>query len=304
MTSSRRRHVLLMASAVLAVLIGRLEANSGAAPVAVSAPSAIASTSESAPVGVQALALPSAVASSSSPRYTGWGMLGDFDEQTPSFELALVIPDKEMDLASVNQIMEDLGIMARIIEKSVLSPYGIRRTEWRAVFGGGYESANVAGPRALFPFQGRPKPLYVSGYGATFFIQVDFPLLPSPDKAQGQPTPSQEDSVWAQTQQSLLAPEAGGAVREGEAAAQSYSQSKVESFRKSLISTMKHASNIRALGNAEWLTFVVQGSAASANSPFGRTVMTLRAKKADVDARSKGELSQEQFEQRVQVINY
>ncbi len=70
--------------------------------------------------------------------------------------------------------------------------------------------AGYRGPQALFPSPGRPKPLYIAGYGAMFFIQVDFPLLAPPEKAQEQPAEAQEDTVWAQTKQSLLEPRTAG----------------------------------------------------------------------------------------------
>lgn len=246
-------------------------------------------------------------------------LMGSGDEAT-SAELALVIPDKDMDLAATNQVIEDLGIMSRIIEKNVLTPYGVRQAGWREVFVGGYGSPDVVGPRALFPSGGRIKPLYIAGYGATFFIQVDFPLLAPPEKPQEQAAPSQEDPVWAQTKQSLLESRTTGVATTRKPGGQAYNQARVEGFRKSLIALMKHAANIRTLAANERLTLVIQGPTPATATPgpsartglvlpavgvsSGRSVMTLRATKADVDAYAKGQLSPEQFEQRVQVITY
>lgn len=252
-------------------------------------------------------------------RFTGWSFAGSDDA---SAELALVIPNKETDVATTSRTIEDLGIMSRIIEKNILTPYGVARNEWRDPFARVYGSAD-AGPRALFPSFGRPKPLYIAGYGATFFIRVDFPLLPPPTQTPEQPTQTQEDSVWAQTKQSLTESPETGVVQQGRPAGQPYNQARVEGFRKSLIGTMKHAANIRGLEAGEWVTFVVQGQGPMIATPVtsagatngivlpaagpvstGRSVMTLRATKADVDAYAKGQLSPEQFEQKVQAITY
>lgn len=311
MSRSQKTHIALILTVMVATATGPLGVNSTAvAQVTVESGSAdMYAQSSSAPAAVT---VPAEAAA--------WGFLAA-DDETTFGELALVVPDREMDLAATNQVIEDLGIMSRIIEKSVLTPYGVRQSGWREVFVGGYGSPGTYGPRALFPSGGRTKPLYIAGYGATFFIQVDFPLLAPPEQKQEQPAPSQEDPVWAQTKQSLLDSRATGAATTEKSAAQPFNQARLEGFRRSLIATMKHATNIRALGASEGLTFVVQGPAPSTAAagqnartrvvlpmvggiPSGRSVMTLRTTKADVDAYGKGQLSPEQFEQRVQVITY
>jgi hypothetical protein len=275
-------------------------------------------SAQAAAADMYAQASPTAI-STSPAEIVDLAFIGSGDE-APSAELALVIPDKEIDLAATNQAIEDLGIMSRIIEKNVLTPYSVRQAGWREVFVGGYGSPDVVGPRTLFPSGGRIKPLYIAGYGATFFIQVDFPLLAPPEKPQEPAASSQEDLVWAQTKQSLLDSRRTGTVVTGKPAGQPYNQAKVEGFRKSLIALMKHAANIRTLAANERLTLVVQGPAPATATPgpstrtglvlpaigvsSGRNVMTLRATKADVDAYAKGQLSPEQFEQRVQAITY
>lgn len=314
MSLSQKTHIGLALAVILAVMAGRLEANSAPIPGQVA-------ESESSDAYSQPPS-PAMVATAPA-EFTNWSFL-DSDEETTSSELALVIPDKEMDLATTNQILEDLGIMSRIIEKNVLTPYGVRQAGWREVVIGRYGSPDVVGPRTLFPSGARIKPLYIAGYGATFFIQVDFPLAAPPQKTQEQAAPSQEDPVWAQTKQSVLESRSTGVASRGRGAratvGQPYNQGKVDGFRKSLIATMKHAANIQALDTKEWLTFVIQGSGPLTAGPeqglsrgavlpavaasSGRSVMTLRATKADVDAYGKGQLSPEQFEQRVQTITY
>lgn len=263
---------------------------------------------------------PASIAVATPARYGGWSF-GDSDDAS-SLEMAMVIPNKETDAAATARIIEDLAILSRIIEKNVLIPYGVSQTgwRWREAFVGMYASSDAA-PRALFPVAGRPKSFYIGGYGATFFIRVDFPLLPPADEPAEQNEQAQEDPVWAQTRRSLLESNAPGRGGRAEPAGQQYSQAKVDGFRKSLIATMKYASNIRGLEPGESVVIVVQSSTGASAGPergrrgpiarptaavprAGRSVMTLRATKADVDACARGQLNQDQFEKQVQVITY
>jgi hypothetical protein len=319
MTPSPKTRICLALSVVLTTAACYAQTSSGVSPVtAIPTTPSSAPTTESGFVAASSRPIDSAGMAVNTPaRFTEWTLLGS--ENDVFAELALVVPNKEIDIVTTGRMIEDLGIMSRIIEKNVLAPYGVERAGWRDVFVGADRSPQV-GPRVLFPSLGRPRPLYLGGYGATFFIQVDFPLVAPANKTQEQPAQTQEDQVWAQTRQSLREPRSAGTAR-GDHAGQPYSQAKVESFRKALIATLKHATNIRGLEANEWLTLVVQGLGSSSANPertmimgtsvpgggvtsSGRSVMTLRATKADVDAWAKGQLSPEQFEQRVQVITY
>jgi hypothetical protein len=151
--------------------------------------------------------------------------------------------------------------------------------------------------------------LYIAGYGAVFFIQVGFPLLPPPDTQDKPPAEEPVDTVWVQTRQAIFEPRARGPVPGADVGApEPYSRERVEMLRSTLIASLKHAANIRALEPREWLAIVVQGTAprtdASPRSTPGRSVLTLRATKADVDLYAKGQLGQAQFEQRLQVVTY
>ncbi len=220
----------------------------------------------------------------------------------------LVIPNKEMDAAAVGRVVEDLTIMARIIRKNSASIIGsdagssrLRRFDLMHLIG------PDAGPSLLFSDDGQPRPLYVAGYGALFFLRVGFPLFASEE-----PGPTQQgegDAVWAETRRSLLDPEPRGLY--GSTAARTrrpYSRERADALKSSLTTTLKHAANIRGLEPADWVAIVVQGapshSAAAAPGQFasGNTVLTLRSTKANIDLYAKGELGQADFEQRLQVI--
>ena len=239
-------------------------------------------------------------------------------------DAVLVIPGKPMDQQTIGQIIEDLSVMSRIIAKNALGEY-----QGGSAFGSSVDfawSSNSGsaglGPAVLFPTPDRPKPMYLGGYGAVFFIEISYPLLP-PQRPPEQSAGQQEDSVWAQAKHDVLEPRTYAVLpQEPTEPAEPYSHEQVDTLRSQLIATMKHATNIRVLEPGEWVVVVVQGPAAvpqaSQNPPggttvtapqaaatvAGKTVLTLRATKADVDQYAKGQLNQQQFEQRLQIITY
>jgi hypothetical protein len=168
------------------------------------------------------------------------------------------------------------------------------------------------GPHLLFPPTGRPKPMYVGGYGALFFLQVDFPLVPP--ASQPQETGMEEgDPVWAEARRNLYEPP-GAALPTSAVPVEAYSEEKVALLRSRLVELMRHASNIRLPDPNDWVTVVVRGTAAgdsrpalpaafvpSDEVPCGRTILTLRARKPDIDQYAQGRFDQAQFEQRLQI---
>lgn len=316
MTFSRKTFFCLTLLILLAVAMAR--GNAG--------PARASGTVAPAPAYTQATNAPRSVSlpsdSVTPARYRNWRFPELVaDEENRVIESPLVIPAKEMDVEATGRIVEDLAIMARILEKNVLDTYGLRRSMYSDMLILGAPMPPDMGPRMLFPSVGRPKPLYVGGYGAVFFIQVDFPLLPPPQTAKEPPADTQADPVWSQTKRSLLEPRSAGAAPGRDETAPPYNQGKVDSLRRSLIAAMKHAANIRILEPKDSLIIVVQGFGPSTESagrgpsaglalpaigatPVGRSVMTLRATKADVDSYARGQLDPTQFEGRVQVVTY
>jgi hypothetical protein len=251
-------------------------------------------------------------------------LLADMPTANSLTEPVLVIPGKPMDPQAIDQVVEDLSVMSRILEKNAFGEYytlggfgDVRVYDLYRV-----STRNAAGPGLLFPTLGRAKPMYLGGYGAVFFIQVGYPLLPPPEAPKEQPAGQQEDSVWAEAKRSVFEPQARPALPQVESeAVEPYYREKVDEVRSALVVLMKHAGNIRVLEPAEWVAIVVQGPAASAvrdtqeaastatgrpavAPTAGKTVMTLRATKADVDLYAKGQFNQQQFEQRLQVVTY
>ncbi|MCX5646058.1 MAG: hypothetical protein NTZ17_15470 [Phycisphaerae bacterium] len=252
----------------------------------------------------------------------------------------LVIPAKEMTPETCDRIVEDLSIMSRIIEKSLRDAseqgYGLTVTA-SGMYGGGGGSygrgagiygqtlflpSDSTGPRVLRSSGGRPKAIYIGGYGAVFSLQVDFPLVPPPETPEPNKTTDKADRVWAAAQRELVNPQAALHLRPGVSQGMPYRPEAVENLRSALIAVLQHASNIRDLEPESWLTIVVQGCSTVADQPedssgdqqgnligvrpsgSGRTLLTLRARKADIDQLAKGPLEQTEFQKRVQITSY
>ena len=245
----------------------------------------------------------------------------------------LVIPAKEMDAQAFTRIVEDLSIMGRIIEKNLQGAqqehfaYAMATELGRNVF----LPSGGSGPRILRSSSGRPKPMYIGGYGALFSLRVGFPLVPPPQVPEPNKAAEQTDRVWAQAQQELLDPRGAARMQQGVPQESIYNAEAVADLRTTLMALLKHATNVRDLEPDAWLTILVQGPAPTAPSqpqdPLyaeqptvygelfyqanlsgagdeGGTVMTLRTKKADIDQYAKGQLDEAQFQQRVQIVTH
>ena len=247
------------------------------------------------------------------------------------FAPVLVIPAKEMPPETYDRIVEDLSIMSRIIEKSL-------RDGSEQVYNavgmayGMYDGANTPYGHTLFlPSDGtglrvlrsagpRPRAIYIAGDGVVFSLQVDFPLLAPPETAEPNQTADRTDRVWAAAQRELLNPQAAAHVRTGVSQGMPYRPEAVENFRSTLMALLKYATNIRDLEPMSWLTILVQGPSTVAEQsqdpsgdqavnligarPAGRTLLTLRAQKADIDQLAKGLLEPTEFQKRVQITTY
>jgi hypothetical protein len=239
----------------------------------------------------------------------------------------MVIPAQEMEAETFNRIVMDLSVMSRIIEKSIRDAPALYDDMMTHEFNDmyGYEmfgQLDDTGLRILRSSKGRPRPMYVGGYGAIFSLEVDFPLVPPPEMPSQEQTAEPADQVWAQAQRELLDPQAATRLQRRAPQAEPYRQEVVEGLKNALIDALKHATNIRDLEAEAWLTILVQGPAPTAqglpaDSPddeplpplagprsTARTLLTLRARKADIDLYAKGQLDDAQFQQRVQIVTY
>ena len=238
-------------------------------------------------------------------------------------ENVLVVPTPDLPVESLADLTEDLSIMCRIFDKSAPAgdssggfAYGDRSDSLRWVIG--QQSRGTQG-------------LYLDGYGALFFLRVDYPLAPTQKEDAGPAKPKESvDSVWSQT-----AREMSGQPGEEPQSARSapvYDAQKVENLKKTLVKTLAHASNIRLRRPQDAITLVVGALDDVRVSAYGRyrstgwgaarispmrpgtaqqpattrnpatAMLILRVTKADVDAFAKSQLTLAQFTEKVQIL--
>ncbi len=210
---------------------------------------------------------------------------------------------------------EDLNVMARILEKASAS-----RDERNArAFGISYRS----------PFGSSPslRNLYLEGYGAIFFFNVNYSLTPPPAKTDDSDAKEERDSEWDEARRELSSP--GGraefpaqqfGVETKSHPMPEYDADKVETLQKNLAQALKNAVHIRTLKADETVTIVVNGRGPAGPlkpKPVGRTRRTnsstagtaastrekliIRAKKSDIEAFQSDKLTLEAFRQRLTI---
>jgi len=175
------------------------------------------------------------------------------------------------------------------------------------------------------------KTIYLEGYGALFLMKVDFPLVQPPVEQEEEETEEEEDAdpVWTQMTQEIYAPQEFERRRRTDRSdVEEYDAEKIEGLKETLIKTLKHASNIRALKTDESVILTIVGKTIQSDTVVTRvyetigdaivttapegiqtdisspTILTIRAKKSDIDAYANDKLSFDQFSRQIQVLTY
>lgn len=240
----------------------------------------------------------------------------------------LVIPSTEMKPEDISAITEDMSIMARILDDRLEQEHLIPTGSTYAL----RHNADIlthflsAGGRAT-------ESIYLQGFGPVFVINVDFALSPSVEPDANEPEQEGADQLWKDTWVEIYHPEEAAARKKTQPERQ-YDAATVDELQRTLIKTLKHAANIRALKTDESVTLVVRSSApamtfAALTLKQGRIdgkvtrplaipstpapvktrtaqagFLTIRANKSDIDGFAKDQLNYDQFRQRVQIIKY
>jgi hypothetical protein len=191
---------------------------------------------------------------------------------------------------------EDLGVMAHILQKAAVT-----RDERKARSYGIYFRSPFGGAEA--------RNLYLEGYGAIFFINVNFALNPPSDKSTEAEAKPSRDSEWEEARRELAHPGEGRSDFDlhgrtiKEASGPEYSPEEVENLQKNLAQALKNAVHIRKLKADETVTVVVTGRT-SGKPGRGRTArdgggtsdrLIVRAKKGDIEAFEKEKVSFDDF---------
>jgi hypothetical protein len=196
-------------------------------------------------------------------------------------------------------VEEDLGIMARLLEKEIEREGGA---------GGPRDAMGIV----LTRLDGRsPSVMLLEGYGAVFTFNVRMPLTPPPARATEKKPERTTDSPWERTRRELFGSGDEGGGRGGSPEGQArrfdfktpagsdgmtgfgassvfgdpwggrieppqYDAKKVEELKKSVLEALKQAGNIRALKPDDYLTVVVQGGDGGGYGPTGFVAVETR----------------------------
>jgi len=244
-----------------------------------------------------------------------------FDQaERASAEQALLVLTSQIKAEDLANVTADLNIMSRILDNklgrahpAIYSPYERSLTELDTLLRGSVRAGAT-----------QTQAMYVQGYAAIFFIDVDFPL--SPPQAQAEKVKEGADQVWEQTKWEITASNKDlplEYMHQQDAAARQYDKDVVEQLKTNLVKTLKHAANIRNLKPDEWVILVVVGtrpgivvaeqgdeqhrfqyilSGASRKGETSPPILTIRAKKADIDAYAAAKTDYDQFRQRTQIL--
>jgi len=242
---------------------------------------------------------------------------------------ALVIRTSDADAKAQANLEEDLAVMSRILDKTAAKQLDDDQRN------------RFMGINVLFaPGSGSIRNLYLEGYGALFLLNVNFPLLPPPDKTEPAKEKSETDSTWEEAKQELYGQsdpwaQVGKAFRFSMSTGPQpeYDKEKVENLKESLLEALKNATNIRNLKADESITACVFGGVSAPSGkartvvkrapgsqdadrdevvvterdegpPTRGTILTIRVKKSDADAFAKDKLSLEDFRKKASITTY
>jgi len=165
-----------------------------------------------------------------------------------SQETILVVPTPDLPAESVADLAEDLAVMCRIFDKS-LTP---ARASTRFAYGNRADVFRYSFGQQAQGTQG----LYLDGYGALFFVSVDYPLLPTePQESSQAKAKDSADAVWSATVREMTGQP--GDQPQSARSAPAYDPQKVENLKKAAINTLAHASNIRMRRPQDIITLVL-----------------------------------------------
>jgi len=239
----------------------------------------------------------------------------------------LIIPKETADPKQLMELEEDLNVMARILEKAATGTEGKNRQAMGIWIHGGW--ANPA----------LPKNLCIEGYGALFFLNVNFPLLPPAANETETESTDKTSTEWEEARRELYrtpgkrfepielnlrgVPGLGGPVEE-------YNSDKVEDLKRNVIGALKNAAHIRDLKSDDVVTVIISGRNTSTDGKVTKrtlggsrntasppivivggsqdsgpgTRLILRARMADIDSFQKDKLSLEDFRKKVTAIAF
>lgn len=161
---------------------------------------------------------------------------------------SLVVRSSAMEPRAQSDLEEDMTIMTHIMDKAV-SERSSDDQSGRVAMG-----INVA----FMPGEGPTRSIYVDGYGALFFLNVNFLLLPPPLEKNVEKESTPKDSTWEEAKEEVYGQTSGKSWSSGPRV--EYDAAKVTALKSALLDALKNASNIRSVRSDESITVCVMGA--------------------------------------------
>ena len=159
----------------------------------------------------------------------------------------LVVPAAEVKAQDIAEITEDMKIMSHILDERFRETRRIQGvfTDFGDFFGRDNRQTEAT---------------YLQGYGVLFSMEVNFAFSPSPEPQgqQAEQTAENVDSTWEKAKQQMFSPGDPRRSR-GSRPSEEYNSQMVEELKRDLITTLKHAANIRGVQADEWVILTVIG---------------------------------------------
>ena len=162
---------------------------------------------------------------------------------------------------------EDLSVMTRILVKTV------EKESHRGDYRGFTFALGDSRNHTL-------DAMYLEGYGAVFLLNADFPLAAPPQPELAKAGAKDEDTTWERTKHELrgrddefLDDTAGDFFSLGDESPK-YEAEKVNSLRRRLVESLKHAKNLKMVKDDEHVTIVIFGKSTGKRSHVGKTRTT------------------------------
>jgi hypothetical protein len=162
----------------------------------------------------------------------------------------VVVQFSPADENTVDAMEEDLAVMTRIIAKALQGELGEEPATMKM------------GIRMLVTGDGRSvRAMYLEGLGALFMVKVNFPLLPPP-KVEAKRSEPAANSEWEKAKlevQGIVSPNEDSPDSVSAGPGSDYNEDQVATLKKTLLMSLKNASNIRHLKSDETVAVSVFG---------------------------------------------
>ena len=172
---------------------------------------------------------------------------GNAKDTTPP----VVVQFSPADEKTVDAMEEDLAVMTRIIAKGLQGELGDEPATMKM------------GIRMLVTGDGRSvRAMYVEGLGALFMVKVNFPLLPPPKVEAKQSEPA-ANTEWEKAKlelQGVVSPNEDSPDSASAGSGSDYNEDQVATLKKTLLMSLKNASNIRHLKADDMVAVSVFGN--------------------------------------------